>query len=240
MKKIIASILLICFITYSCDVSMSKKIKGNGNVKTEQRNITSANKIKLAGNFDIELVQSATVGLSIETDENLLSYIVTENKDGWLVISTKDNYNISTKNKLKITITTDLIEQINLAGNGNIIGKEKFSGGDKLKIAIAGNGDVNMNINAPKVEGEIVGNGNIILQGETKDATINIVGNGDYKGENLKAESAEVHITGSGSAKVFADVNLDIHIAGSGDVFYKGNPSITKSITGSGSIKQIQ
>lgn len=90
------------------------------------------------------------------------------------------------------------------------------------------------------MKADIAGSGNIHITGETKDELIKIAGHGDYKGEDLKAENAEIHIAGSGNVKVFADNKLEIHIAGSGDVYYKGNATIEQHIAGSGTIKKIQ
>ncbi|MFX8681128.1 DUF2807 domain-containing protein, partial [Acinetobacter baumannii] len=83
-------------------------------------------------------------------------------------------------------------------------GNGKFSGGDNLDLAIAGSGNINVDVNTPKVTGEIAGSGNVTLAGETKNETVKIAGNGDWKTENLKAENVEITIAGSGNVHVFS------------------------------------
>ena len=73
----------------------------------------------------------------------------------------------------------------------------------------------------------------------SKESKIEIAGNGNYSAENLKAESATIHIAGSGDARLFADSTLDINIAGVGNVYYKGNPTLSQHVAGSGKIKKI-
>ncbi|MBS1639360.1 MAG: DUF2807 domain-containing protein [Bacteroidetes bacterium] len=236
-KNYLLLLISIAFLFTACNF-FSTPINGNGNLSSETRNISSAQKIKLAGNYNVELSQGNT-SLKINTDENLLSYIETYNENGWLVIKTKEHYRLSSSNPIKIIISTDKLEAIKLAGSGNITGTTKFTGGDMLEIAIAGSGNATLEVNTPKVKSSIAGSGDIILSGETKDEEIHIAGHGNYKAINLKSENADVHIAGSGNANVFAANKLSIHIAGSGDVNYKGNPAINKEIVGSGNIKKI-
>jgi len=237
MKKLF--ILLIVAASFSSCDFMGKPIKGNGNLHTESRNISSAQKIKLAGSYDVELSQGGT-SLKIEADENLLPYIETYNEGDWLVIKTKEGYHLSSGNQIKILVSTDKLEAVKLAGSGNVIGKTKFTGSDNVEIGIAGNGNANLEVNTPKVKTSIAGNGDVVLSGETKEEEIRIAGHGDCKAENLKSENAVVHIAGSGNAKVDVANKLEIHIAGSGDVFYKGNPTIEQHVAGSGNIKKME
>ncbi len=236
MKKILL-LLIIAFAFTSCNY---KRVKGNGNITSETRSINNARKIKLSGAYDVELTQGPVVSLKIEGDDNILPYIITENRDGFLVIKTKDHINISTDSKITVHITSPLVEEVSISGSGNIISKGKLTGGDRLKVSVAGSGDVDLEVNTPKVDAHIAGSGNITIAGETKDEKINIAGSGDYKAENLKAENADVHIAGNGDVSVFADVKLDINIAGSGSVRYRGNAAVKQKIAGSGEVTRLE
>ena len=241
MRKIYSSAVLLMMLLASCVGGLfNKTIHGNGNLKSEERNINSADRIKSYGNFDIVIVQGPTASVKIEADENLMPYILTQNENGALVIKTKENYNLSSDNKIKVTVTTSQLEELELAGSGNVNGEGKFTGKDHLKISVAGSGDVTLNVNTPEIDSHIAGTGNITLSGETKDSKIEIAGVGNYTAESLMSENVEIHIAGSGNAKVYAENNLDIHIAGSGDVYYRGNASVKQDIAGSGKISKEQ
>jgi hypothetical protein len=238
MKKILLAATLIIILN-ACELIVGDRVEGNGNTKTELRNITSANKIKTAGSFDIEIAQGNSTSVTVEADENLLPYIETFNEDGWLIIRPKEHAHLSSKKHLKVSIVTNKLEACKVSGSGNVVGKSRFTGGSSLDLGIAGSGDITLEVNTPTINGSIAGSGNITLVGETKETVIKIAGNGDWRAENLKAENADVHIAGSGNVHVFADNKLSIHIAGSGDVFYKGNPQIDQHIAGSGNIKKL-
>jgi hypothetical protein len=235
MKQFLFLMLVITALA-SCNF---ETIKGSGVVKTETRSISNAEKIKALGSFDVEITPGAETTLKIEGDDNLVKHIVTEKKDGFLVIKMEDNTNYSTQNKLTVYITTPHLEAISLAGSGNMTTKGKFTGSDKLKVSLAGSGDADIEVNTPTIEASIAGSGDIKMAGETKDVTIKIAGSGNFSGEALKAENAEVHIAGSGDAKIFADAKLDAHIAGSGSVYYKGGAAVTQKVAGSGEVKKM-
>jgi hypothetical protein len=238
MKQLIIA-LFAALVLSSCQLFGFKHIEGNGVVATQTRNANKANRLKMAGSFDVEITQGPTVNVQIEGDENILPYIITEDRDGYLVIKMKDHISYSATNDVKVFITTPNLEEVILAGSGNIIGKSKFSGSDKLVLKIAGSGDIKMDVNTPNVHSEIAGSGSITLTGETKDESIKIAGVGDYNADALKAENAKINIAGNGDVKIFASAQLDINIAGSGSVYYKGSPTVKQKVAGSGDVKKV-
>jgi hypothetical protein len=240
MKPILFFLGLMALSCSSCRWMNYKQIKGNGVMRSESRSISHAQRIKLEGSYDVEITQGPATSLKVEADENILPYILTAEENGYLRIRSKDHVSISSANNIKVFITTDKLEELHLSGSGNIIGKNKFTAGNKLTLKIAGSGDINMEVNTPDITADITGSGTITLKGETKNQTVHISGVGDYNADELKAESAKIKIAGSGNVKVFADMNLDVSIAGVGSVYYKGNPTIKQHVAGSGEVKKIE
>lgn len=240
MKRILFLLALVAITCSSCNWMGFRRIKGNGVLSTVTRDVNNAQNIKLAGSYDVEITQGAVTSVKVEADENIIPYILTREEGGYLVIKSRNNISFSSEHAIKIYITTNKLEKLHLAGSGSIIGKNKFTGGNKLELKIAGSGDIKMEVNTPDIEADIAGSGSMTLSGETKDERIKISGVGDYNADQLKAESANVKIAGSGNVKVFADMNLDVSIAGVGSVFYKGAPSIKQHIAGSGEVKKIE
>lgn len=240
MKHILLFLTVIMLTATSCRWFGYKRVVGNGNLETQDRPVERAERIKLAGSYDVEITQGPTTSVKVEADENILPFILTRSEDGFLIIKSKDHVSLSTDNTIKIFITTPKLEQVNLAGSGNIIGKSKFTGGDKLTLKIAGAGDMKMEVNTPSIEAEIAGSGSMTLTGETRDQRIRISGVGDYIGEALKSENAVVKIAGSGNVKLFAAATLDVNIAGVGSVFYKGSPAVKQHVAGSGEVKKLE
>ncbi|MEP6465788.1 MAG: head GIN domain-containing protein [Parafilimonas sp.] len=238
--KIFLSAFLVVAVFTSCFNPLKKTVNGSGTINSTQRSLSSFTEIKCAGSYTVQLTQGSPASVKIETDDNLLPYIVTDVSGNQLNIHTKDDVNLRPSDKIKLTIITDKIESFTLSGSGDVSTTNKLTGGDHLDLSISGSGNMHFDVNTPTVHSNISGTGDIYLTGETKDSKIDIAGNGTYHAEDLKAENATVKIAGSGDAKLFADSTLDINIAGVGNVYYKGNPSITQNIAGSGKIQKME
>src|SRR5688572_23803448 len=98
---------VILLIT-SCHMNFNKTVKGNGDVKTESRDINNITKIKIRGGIDVEL-RPGTASVKVEADQNLQQYIITEQEDGWLVIKTKDDVNLKSSHRIKVYVSADMI-----------------------------------------------------------------------------------------------------------------------------------
>jgi hypothetical protein len=240
MRKLGLLVIVIATLSSSCDFVFKKTVHGDGHLTSETRNVNNTDQIKSMGNFNINIVQGSPSSVKVDADDNLMPYIITEDKEGTLVVRTKEGYDLSSDNKIVITVTTDKLQEVEVDGTGDVNGNGKFSGSDHLKISVAGSGNVTLDVNTREIESSIAGTGNITLSGETKNSKIEIAGVGNYKAEDLMSESVEVHIAGSGNARVYAETSLGVDIAGSGDVFYKGNASIKQSVAGSGRISKIE
>lgn len=235
MKKFTIIIILLVFTTNVNAQWYGKKIKGNGNVVTETRNVSDYSQIAVAGSFDVKLIAGKEGKLIIKGEDNLLEYLITEVKDGKLKIKWEKGININTTKELLVTVPFEDIEAVSLAGSGDVFSEDTIKT-DKLKVALAGSGDVKLIINASSISSAVSGSGDIKLMGSTQNLKCAIAGSGDINGYELESNNVEVSIAGSGDIKVNAKENLKARISGSGDVHYKGNPRQDVKVSGSGSV----
>ena len=109
MKNLILTLaLLVSVSTVSAQNWGSKKARGNGSIVTEDRSIDEFSKLKVSGSFRVVLTSDRTKELSIKTDENLMDYIITEVKDGSLIIKMKNNYYLKPSNHKAIAVEVPL------------------------------------------------------------------------------------------------------------------------------------
>jgi hypothetical protein len=239
MKLLQSITLIVCLfsITTSCaQWGKGKKVKGNGNITTESRSTSEYDGISVAGPMDFKLVEGNEGDITIEGDSNLIEFIVTELRDGKLVIKVEEGINLRPTKTIVITIPYESINAVSLAGSGDV----KNSGtikADSFDVSLAGSGDIDLRISTNSVESSIAGSGNLTLNGTTTNLKTNIAGSGDFNGTSLNSVNVSVEIAGSGDANVFCDGDLRVRIAGSGDVTYSGNPkSKDTKVAGSGSV----
>ena len=97
MKKL-TTLAVVLAITVSCSAQWGKKVKGNGNTVTIDRSTGDYDAIAVSGWFDVDLVDGKEGKLTIEGESNLLEYIVTEVKNGKLVLKIEKGINLKPSN----------------------------------------------------------------------------------------------------------------------------------------------
>lgn len=234
-----AALLAIVITTLlSCNFVGGKRIKGNGNVSTEERTVGTFAGVKSSGSFDL-YVSSGTQSLKIEAEENLLPYIETYVDGDVLHVDTKDHVWLRNNRKIKIYVSAPSYRVIHSSGSGDIIGQNKITHAERIDVGVTGSADINLDLDAPEIETEISGSGDANLKGEARKFTGEINGSGSIKAMDLKTEETDIKIAGSGDAEVYASVKLHVKVAGSGDVKYKGGAQVSSNIAGGGKVTKL-
>jgi hypothetical protein len=240
MKKLCV-LLFTGLITLSCSAQWGKTIKGNGNNVTLERSTGDYEGIAVSGWFDVDLVSGNEGDITLQGDENLLEYIITEVKDGKLVIKTEKGVNLkssSWKSEIRITVPVESISSVSMSGSGDIVGKTKIKS-DKFSTAMSGSGDITLDIESNSLSASMSGSGDITLSGNTKDFDATISGSGDIEAYNLEADNVSATVSGSADIQVTAKKSIKARVSGSGDISYRGNPEkVDTKTSGSGDISK--
>lgn len=226
-------------IVMTCSFYKWETIKGNGIVKTDTREIKYFTGVKLSGNMNLEVEYGKGNELTVEGDENLLPYVETSVKDGILVIGTKDNVNLRSKNKIIIHARTPVLNQVTLSGSGNIKSRGNFVNNEITTLTLSGSGDIDMQVkSAQQTKLKVSGSGNIKLSGESAtDVNAMVSGSGDIDCSALKCDNVVAGISGSGNIKVTVNKSINASISGSGNVYYNGAATqINTKSMGSGKV----
>ena len=231
--------LILILIASTVFISCAS-VSGNGNVREEKRDISNIYEIRTSGSIDVEIRNGDNYSLTVQDDENLLPYVITEVDDGVLIIHYKDGYAIMHDHS-KVIVTAPTLEKLSSSGSADITSSGVIKNSNQMEITTSGSGDINVEVDAPSIRVSGSGSGNVTLSGRTKDFDCRISGSGDVKCANLKSENAVIHVSGSSDVHVFASVSLKVNITGSGDVYYGGNPASPEThITGSGTVQAVK
>lgn len=201
---------LLAVISTGCDW---RGIRGNGNVKTETRQIGAFTRIDAGGFYEIDWKPGAP-SLSITTDENLLPYVDTNVAGGTLKIQTHDQ--VYTHNGIKIVVTSPSLVGADLSGALKLEATQLH--GDRFSLETSGASKVN-------------------LSGTTTRLLASLTGASKLSAESLQAQDVEIAVTGAGRADIFASRSVKAAITGAGKVNYAGHPKeVQKRVTGAGKI----
>ena len=238
MKRFVVFSFLIAVLFSSCGEVFGKRIRGNGTVKTENRTAGQFSSVNVSGDIDIYVKQDSSAAIRVETDENLLEYVVVENENGTLNIHQKNGTRLKPTNGIKVYVSGSSFRHFEASGACDIYSENKITGSEAISIHLSGASNIKMELNAPKVNADLSGAGTISLKGETKDFSVDGSGSTDIKCFDLLTENTRVDLSGAGNAEVFASVKLDVHVSGAADVKYKGNATVSQDVRGAGTVKK--
>ena len=231
--------LAIPLFLASCQGIFGKRVHGNGNVRTEDRQVSDFKNVEVDGAAKVLVSQGDHSAVKIETDENLLQYIEVNQTGDRIHIHERQGYNLRPSNGIRVYVTSPVFHSIEASGACDILGQTKITNPEALELHVSGAGDIKMDVDAPKLSAEVTGSGSVYLKGQTKEVTLDLTGAAHAHCYDLLAESTKVDISGAGDAEVFASVKLDAEVSGAGSVRYKGNASdVNQHVSGAGSVKK--
>lgn len=241
MKKLITLVFILCIASMSY-AQWGKKIKGNGKVVTVERNTGDYEAIAVSGWFDVELIDGAEGVISIKGEENLLEYIITEVKDGKLVVKPKKGVYLQPSSwksgTISVTIPVEEINAVSMSGSGDLEGKMVLKGSD-FKTSMSGSGDLRLHLEVQDLDVHVSGSGDMDLKGSTNNLEVQISGSGDVHAYSLNANNVSATVSGSANIEVTANETLKARVSGSGDISYRGNPAkIDSKTSGSGDVSK--
>lgn len=233
MKKLFTGMLLMAFLPA---FAQFKAISGNGNIKTETREVGTVASVLSHGSLNVHISYGNATSLRVEGEENLLPYVETINDHGTLTVKFKNNISIRTNKGITVYLSMTSIKNLKQSGSGNIDGEGSFTG-DDTELSVSGSGSIHL----PKVTfGElkitVSGSGSVLLKDGTADKiSANVSGSGNVDCLAVISKDIEGRISGSGNLRVYARNSIDARISGSGNIFYKGEAaSISTKTSGSG------
>lgn len=149
------------------------------NTSRDTRDVQEFSKIDLQGAGHIALTQGREFKLTIEAEDHILEYIISEVEDDTLILKFDEHYDkIHTKEKITYDITMPIIEKVSISGGGNLTCER--IGGSTFMLDMAGGANIDM--------------GTIAVQ----DFELDIRGGVHLTVGHLQAASANVDIRGSG------------------------------------------
>ena len=213
MKKI-----TIAFLAGGCAVLAGcwwVGVRGNGNIKIDERQIGAFANIDASGAFLINWENGAPT-LRIKTDENLFPYIESQISGNTLHLRTREQ--IRPTHRITVSIASPSREAARIRG--------------AIRLAAS-------QLTGPKFALEGTGASRVSLDGNIDQLLADLTGASDLKAAALQTKTAEISIQGAGDAEVAVAEKLKVAIAGAGKVIYSGNPpTIEKHISGAGSIRR--
>jgi len=221
LKIFLITLVCLSLIASCINGQIRKTVRGNGNVVKKERNVESFDGIKVSSGVSVYLRQGDKESVTVEADENLHEYILTEVKGGVLHVYT--DVNIREPEKERVYVTMKEIRSLKTSSAGDIIGEAPLKC-DDVEIDVSSAGDIKLDLTAKKVEVDISSSGNVRLSGEADNLNAGLSSAGDLEAYEFKVKEADVTVSSAGDAKVYVSERISAHASSAGDITYKGDP----------------
>jgi hypothetical protein len=219
--KSLTFVVLILSLTSCMNGQFWKTVEGHGRVVTRDRKTDSFTGIKVSSGIDVYLKQGNDESVSVEADENLHEYILTEVRGG--VLNVYSEYNIRSAERKRVYVTMKEVQSVRTSSAGDVIGESPINT-DRLELSASSAGDIKLDVSAKMIDVDISSSGDISLTGETDKLRADLSSAGDLKAYDLMAREADISVSSAGDADVNVSERITARASSAGDINYKGDP----------------
>ena len=231
--------LIISLLMLSCDFdgNFSYGVKGNGNVQTDERTVSSDfDEIEVSRGLDVYLTQGDDTDITVEADENLMDIIMTEVENNTLYIYADEN--ISRSRSQKVFVTFDEVSKIT-ATSGSDVFSTNVIRTDNLELRTTSGSDMELAIEVNVLECSSTSGSDLRLSGNANTMYADASSGSDIKAGNLVTKTCEASASSGADITVHTSDELYAKASSGGDVKYYGNPDkVTKRDGVSGSVRK--
>ncbi len=228
----LTAILVLLFTTSSCFMDGITGIKGNGNVISEDRTISSDfDVIKVQQGINLYLTQGNSTEIKVEADENILDLLITEVKNGELkVYFDKNVYRAKARN---VYLTTNTISKIRTS-SGASVRSENTLQTKSLDLESSSGSSIKIYVNTTEVTSECSSGADIDIFGNTETLSANASSGSSIDADELEAVDVYAKVSSGANINVNVSGKLTAKASSGGDIDYEGSPTDVNKDTSSG------
>ncbi len=230
--------LLILIAAASCIRIEGLRLTGSGNVISQERKISNVESVSIGAGMNLFITQGSTEELRIEAEDNLISHLVTEVKNGRLSIRFNNViFGVTNKEPINIFLTIKDLKEID-ASSGASITSEGIST-DNLSIDLSSGAIGEIIVDVNNLDIEISSGAQIEISGNTDYQEVSLSSAGNYEAKDLESRTAVMDLSGGARAVINVSEKLDADVSSGASLKYIGLPQIISNISSGGELKNI-
>lgn len=221
---------LSLLVTSCIDGQIRRTVRGDGNVVKKERTANPFEGIRVSTGIDVYLRQGDKESITVEADDNLHEYIVTEINNN--VLHVYSEANIRDAKMKRVHVTMKDITSLKTSSAGDIIGETPVKG-TEIELNASSAGNIKLEVYAKKLEVNISSSGDVIVSGEVETLNADLSSAGNFEAYNLQVKEADVSASSAGDARVNVSERLHARASSAGDITYRGDPKYIDTSTSS-------
>lgn len=234
MRKLTKGILVLFVATVftSCGVDLFNRIEGNRNVVTQDRKLNDDfSRVKVSSGIDLYIKQGNTTELTVEADENLHDYIMTEVKGDQLRIYVDGNIWRAKARKVYLTVTS--IEELRATSGSDVYSQSVIKAKD-LDVSTSSGADMRIEVDAQNVTSSSSSGSDLRITGKSETHSTSATSGSSIHAYGLESKDVTAKVSSGADIGVFASESIDAKASSGGDIRYKGSPERVNKKTSSG------
>ncbi len=234
MKKLTKGFLLLFVATMfaSCGADLFNRIEGNRNVITEKREIgNDFSRVKVSSGIDLFIKQGSKVSLTVEADENLHDYIMTEVEGNQLKIYVDGNIWRAKARKVYLTVTD--LEELKATSGSDVYSESVLKSKD-LVVSTSSGADMNIEVDADNVKSSSSSGSDLKITGKSITHSTSATSGSSINAYGLESKDVTAKVSSGADIGVYAAESINARASSGGDIRYKGNPEKVNKKTSSG------
>ncbi len=231
----ITALFLLLISTTSCFVDGITGIKGNRNVVSEDRTISSDfEDIKVQQGINLYITQDNSTEIKVEADENIIDLLITEVNNNELKIYFEKNvYRAKARN---VFLSTDNIKKIK-ASSGASVKSENTIATNSLDLDASSGSSIKIYVNTDDVTTGASSGAQIKVYGKSKTFSGSASSGSSIDADELKTVDAYAKASSGANINVNVTGKLTAKASSGGDIDYEGNPiDVNKNTSSGGSV----
>jgi hypothetical protein len=232
-KLTVIGLIITCLFISAFLVNCRHGLKGNGNVTTETRKVSSFTDLNVSGVFKTIISQDGgDEWVKVETDENLQKIVTVSSDENTLSIGMENQSGGINSTRMIVYINVKNIKSISDKSVGAMESKDTLKS-DELILKTEAVGKTSLTIDVQKLKAKLKSVGATYLSGKAGDVEIENESVGKLEVFDLMAETLTIKNKSVGAVEIFASKEISIDHSGVGKLSYKGNPAV-KALTDKG------
>lgn len=225
-------------ILSSCNLNISTGENGNGNVVTEERNISEDfNEVRGSAGLDVYLTQGDENKILVEADENLHQYIETNIENGRLHVTT--SHNIGNSKAKKVYVTFKQLNTIEASSGADVIGNSVIKS-ENLTLKSSSGADLNVEVFAKDLSAKSSSGADLEVSGKASSLMADASSGSELNAKELLVVTCNAEASSGAGVTVNVKEKLETHVSSGGDINYYGNPvSVNSNKSHSGSVNKM-
>jgi len=222
-------------LLYSCS---SKCIEDSGKHIIKDLTVKPFDEIEIEGPIKLVLKQDSSFAVKISADSNIMDKIKPEVSGSTFKISL-DPMKYCGTDSIVVHAGIGALKEIKAKGSSLVYSEGRLNLSD-LNLYLTGAPDLNLDINARKLETEVDGAAKITLSGQAGSHKLESKGVLNLDAFNFVVGEYDIKVEGTGKSNINVLNDLKVNTSGASSIYYKGNPkNISEKKTGTAKLEKV-